>query len=490
MGRASFFRATTGKDSLAGGLVKRLPEMGTNGFDTHLDNATRWQVAMSPRLTRHDMAVIEMILSADIALAETDNERIAAALQSLEDMTRRSPSDYLDMDIAVTSQHMPAGVVEIVRRTLGIEEDIPAALFDAAEALQDKLINAYGTVHITHHFLQEVAPFLGLTQSQIWTIIVLRDRCFYDYQTGEEHDFVMAPHGLETLARWCGVSVKSLKRWLEQPEFGRFVQVLAVHIPENSHEEGVERLKSFLEQGGVVFKILKTEPPLAYLQETDGSLVPLWTKRAIPLDKVSNAPGQSEHWVGTKRVMPLDKVSNAFGQSEHCLNNLFKPLLNPYKPQNPQPTRNLAPSRNAGGGLGSNQYWDFDFLMQANAVNPGTVTHFRQKIKQGMPIAKLSTLFVSWLLYAHSPSAGRIQNPVSIAIRRIRQNPHAGLPDFDRLAALKPFQLKALFDTDLAGGSLADMDDLSPGHLGLYKQHIAPLDTDHKRQLYRCLFGG
>jgi hypothetical protein len=183
----------------------------------------------------------------------------------------------------------------------------------------------------------------------------------------------------------------------------------------------------------------------------------------------------------------LDKVSTTLGQSEHPLNNLYKPLLNPSKPLNPHPTRTGTRPRPAAGGLGSHQYWDFDFLMRANAVNPGTVQNFRKRLKAGLPIGRLSELFVSWLLYAHSPAAGQVQDPVGIAIRRIQQNPHAGMPDFDRLAGLKPFALKAFFDADLAG----EMPD-SPSDLEheLYEQHLAPLDQPEKRQLYRRLFGG
>ena len=129
--------------------------------------------------------------------------------------------------------------------------------------------------------------------------------------------------------------------------------------------------------------------------------------------------------------------------------------------------------------------------MRANAVNPGTVQNFHKRLKKGGSIARLSELFVSWLLYAHSPAAGHVQDPVSIAVRRIQQNPHAGMPDFDRLAALKPFTLKAFFDADFAGETPEEADDPDTElSLALYDQHLAPLDHPEKHQLYRRLFGG
>ncbi len=479
MGRASFFRATTGKDSLAGGMIKRLPDMGGDNFNAHLDNATRWQVSMSPRLTKRDAAIIERILVSDIALAETSKNRIAAALQSLEDMIKRSPSDYLDMEIK-TSQRAPSGVVGILRRALGIEEDIPAALFEAAEALQNKVINAYGTVHITHHFLKEVAPFFRLTQSQIWTIIVLRDRCFYDYESGEEQDFVMASRGLETLAQWTGVSVKSLKRWLEQPEFLQFVQVLRVKIPEDNRDEGTERLKSFLEKGGQVFKIRKSEPPLGYLQDEDGSLIPLWTKRAMGLDKVSNGSGQSEQRVGTKRVMGLDKVSNAFGQSEHRLNNLFKPLLNPYKPHNPLPTTSKKKTSSGSSpaalpvGVGE---WDMSVLL---ALNPVSDAKLKKRVLENGD----ANAFVSWLLYAYSPEGKGIRSPSNLAISNLGRDPTQGAKRvYLDLARLGPVRLRDNFD--------ALLND--PYRQFLEKNEFSRLfrktPSEKLRELKSCLFG-
>jgi len=493
MSRTSFFREITDKDSLAAGMVLRVPEIAAQTYNNpYLDNANRWTVSMSPRLTRHDAAVIELILASDLALAEKEEKaRIAAALQSLEELVERSPADYLDMSVKV-SKNAPAGMMEVLRRTLGIEDDIPAALFSAAEALQNKIINAYGKVVVTHHFLTVIAPHFRLTQSQMWTAIVLRDRCFYDYETGIEHDFVMAPQGLESIAAWTGTSTKSLKRWMEQAEFRQLVQVAKVEIPENDRSEGAERLGQWLQKGGVVFSVRKEEPPLGYLpdEETD-RLIPLWTKWDSALDKVVLGLGQSGTGSWTKWDSALDKVRLGFGQSGTPLNNLYKPLLNPNKPHKPHPTRSAAPSRNAAGGLGNAAYWDFDFLMRANAVNPGTVQNFRKRIKQGASIARLSELFVSWLLYAHSPVAGHVQNPVSIAIRRIQQNPHAGMPDFERLASLRPFELKAFFDADLAGEEPEEAGDPDADlYIALYEKHLSPLDADHKGQLYRRLFGG
>ena len=479
MGKASYFRAIKSKDELAGGMIRRLPEMGSSGFNPHLENANRWQVSMSPRLTRHDATVIEVILSSDIALAEKNEQaQSAAALLSFEELAERSPADYLDMQVAVPKR-APAGVVEILRRALGIEEDIPAALFRAAEALQNKIISAYGSVVITHHFLTEVAPHFGLTQSQIWTAIVLRDRCYYDYESGIEHDFVMAPQGLASIAAWTGVSIKSLKRWLEQDEFRQLIQAFEGEIPEKDHSEGADRLRQWLNAGGLILNVRKEEPPLGYLcDEESESLIPLWTKRSMPLDKVIHGSGQSETRVWTKCDSALDKVRLGFGQSETPLNNLFKPLLNPFKPHKPQPTTSKAktsgrtsPSAQGVGG------WDMSVLLALNPVSD-------PKIKKRLLEESNPATFVSWLLYAYSPEGEGIKSPTNLAISNLAREPRQGAKKiYQDMALLGPEKLQDLLDALSQPYSLGLEQDES-GFLRTFKK--APQEKIH--ELASCLF--
>ena len=479
MGKASYFRAINNKDSLAGGMIRRLPDMGGDGFNAHLDNANRWQVSMSPRLTRRDAAVIQLILSTDIALAEETTEaRSAAALHSLEDMAKRSPSDYLDMEIK-RPKHAPVNLMEILRSALGIEDDIPAALFEAAEALQNKLMSAYGSVVITHHFLTEVAPHFNLTQSQIWTAIVLRDRCYYDYESGIEHDFVMAPRGLASISAWTGVSVKSLKRWLEQAEFRQLVQLSKVEIPENDHSERADRLRQFLSAGGLVFNIRKEEPPLGYLcdEETE-RLIPLWTKRSMPLDKVIHTLGQSDTRVWTKCDSGLDKVRLGFGQSETPLNNLYKPLLNPFKPHKPQqttskekPSKNTSPLAQGGGG------WDISSLLKLNPVSDPKIK--KRLLEKGDPIA-----LASWLLYAYGPEGKGINSPSSLAISNLASDPRQGAKQsYLEMARLGPDRLHELIATLSEPYQLELVQDQS-GFLRIFKK----ASQEKMQELASCLF--
>ena len=95
---------------------------------------------------------------------------------------------------------------------------------------------------------------------------------------------------------------------------------------------------------------------------------------------------------------------------------------------------------------------------------------------------------MSWLLYAYSPAGSRIDNPVALAVKRLLENIHAGAGgDFDRLAHLKPYELKDLFDRDLAG-KLYQIRPPTPEQT-IFTANYRPLDMAVKRELYCRLFG-
>ena len=136
--------------------------------------------------------------------------------------------------------------------------------------------------------------------------------------------------------------------------------------------------------------------------------------------------------------------------------------------------------------MGNMAFWDFDFLTSNNSVNPGgRINLLKTNKKFGRSISDLSGGFVSWLLYAYSPAGSKVSDPVGLAIRRLCENVSAGAGgDFNRLAKLNPYALRALFEADMAG--------LDPGEsleAGIYKLNFHGLQTIHKHELYRRLFG-
>jgi hypothetical protein len=169
--------------------------------------------------------------------------------------------------------------------------------------------------------------------------------------------------------------------------------------------------------------------------------------------------------------------------------NLLNPITNdsPTAPLPPISEIHSRQSIRSGGGMGNQAFWDFDFLMQNNQVAKAREIQKRQKAT-GASIEALAQGFVSWLLYAYSPSGRRIEDPVALAAKRLLENVHTGAGgDFDRLAHLKPFELKALFDHDLASDLWGVSDTIEKS---IYVVNYGHLTGHYKRELYRRLFGG
>ena len=414
MSKASFFRAIAGeKKTLAGGLVRRLPDQGADTGNPHFDNAIRWEVFLSPRLTRRDATVIARLLEADISLAKDVEERKRFALDALQRMTGVHPADWLESVDVDTPKSAPPKVTTILRSVLGIEEDIPANLFEAAEALQNRLMSAFGKVVITHHFLQVVAPSLNLTQAQMWAIISLRDHRYYDHEKRAQYDYIIAEKGMKTLAEWSGVSLKSFGRWMDNSALGSLIRKVDI---EAGQDEYIDRL---IAGGGEVYRLCGDEPPI-WFEEDGDTLIPHWTKREPALDKVITASGQSDnrHW--TKRYTAWDKVITGIGQSDNPLNNLIKPHLNPSNPHKALPTTpergnssKISPSAQGGGGR------EISSLLKLNPVSNKKIK--TRILKKGDPVA-----FVSWILYGYSPEGKGIDSPSNLAISNIASDPKQG----------------------------------------------------------------
>ena len=452
MSRASYFRELSGQDSLAGGLVEIIPEpaSSTQGSRSR-DNANRYRVHMAPRLTRRDCAVIDMILTAEASMVATREERQRVVLKTLNDLAGRDPVEYLDQDVEVGNA-WPRSVLDIVRRVLGIEGEIPEDLADAAERLFERIVRAYGQVLITHYFLREVVPVLGLTHPQVWAITMLRDRCWYDYASNTQLGFVLMPGGLDTLAHWVGVTRKAVDGWLTKLEFSAFVHKADMDmldvLPDEWRANGTE-----------IFLISQQEPLLTDAREGI-DLATVGKKRDSLSEKVRLISGKNETHFRKKRDSILEEMRLALGKSETRLNNLIKPLLNINR--TPKTLTNRPSKRDngagQGGGLGgrgfsptSDSDWDLEKLFKTLDVNPTTQERIREARVQGW-------VLVAWLLRALTMKG--VDDPVGFAISRtvkLKTRYEAGA-DFELLAktpdallreitrVLHPYRIGATYD--------------------------------------------
>ncbi len=423
MSRASYFRELSGKDSLAGDLVEVVPEPAQTGpcQSRRWENANRYRVHMMPRLTRSDCAALESILTSAANTAVTLEEAQSQVSAALESLLTQDPGEFLEQVVEPGASPALRSIMDVVRRVLGLEGDMPDDLATAAEQLYDKIMNSFGKVLITHYFLREVVPILGLTHPQAWMIIMLRDHCWYDYETGTQKNFAVVPGGTTALTEWIGVTRKAFDGWLAKPEFAAFVRRADVSklevIPDDWHRNRTD-----------IFLVTQTEPLLgAALDEAAGK------KRDSKPEKVRLVPGKSETRYWKKRDSILEKMRLDLGKSETPLNNLIKPLLThrtskaiTNRPSS-QSSAKYDRERRSGGRDKKFSDWDLENLFRNLAINPTTRTRLQE--------AKLPPwALVAWLLRAITLKG--VEDPVGFAITRVasRKTRYSAGDDFELLA--------------------------------------------------------
>ncbi len=419
MSRASYFRELSGKTSLAGGQVELVPEpvVGqSRNADRRMDNANRYRVWMAPRLTRHDCAAIEMTLRAETAGARSSQEIHDILLVVLKDLAERDVMDWINQE-AETNVGWPRSIQEIVRRILGTDNDLPDDLLSACERVYDRILGAFGKVSITHYFLRAVVPVMQFTHPQAWAIIALRDRCWYDYESQTQKEFAIVRGGIVALARWVGVTTKSVTGWLKDPAFAAFVRLADMGQLDLPGE--------WLVSGTAIFLIHLHEPLLGDLLGEH-----TWKKRDSILEKMRRDSGNSETSFWKKRDSILEKMRLHLGKSETRLNNLIKPYLNLNK-QYRSPTSTDSKAETMESVVVDFPFWDLDRIFVINRVHP----KMRRELA-GIGAEKL----ISWLLYSVSEEGRGIESPMRFALDRLLQGDGAG-GRYEVFASLPPARL-------------------------------------------------
>jgi hypothetical protein len=320
MSRAAFFREMKnakeigGREYIAGGHVEILPE------DAHSDSyANRYRVLISPLLTRHDCAVIESILLADIAMVATHDEAQQAVLQTLNTLINHNPADWINQEVNIRADQ-PQRIQDIVRHALGWEGDFPEDLATACEQVYDRIMGGFGKVFITHYFLRVVVPSLKLTHAQAWAIIILRDKCWFDHASGTQRDYALVPGGLSTLARWVGVSGQSITDWMQKKEFKAFVLVAdreRLDIPDEWSRAKTE----------IIF-VSQQEPQISEALE-DGKVRLGWRRsETLIKEKCDSLLVEMRLGLSRSETQFLVEVRLGFGKSETLLNNLNITVFN------------------------------------------------------------------------------------------------------------------------------------------------------------------
>jgi hypothetical protein len=464
MSRSSYWNEVSGKDSLCGGLVQAIPSQGDGTGHRQIANANRYQVSMSPRLTRRDMGILQDILTSAAGEGEGRLARVEAKLRELLNL---NPGAHLDNSRATPAQveGWPSSLVEVIRRILGLKiQDVPASLALIADRVQERILAGYGKLVISHYFLRTVVPALELSQAQAWTVIALRDRAWFDYATGERWPYTIVHGGLEEVGAMTGSSVKSVRRWLAEPGFMSLVSI--------ADTSGVT-LPEFWQPGTMVFEVNHVEPV------------------GPALDKVGLGSGQSWTRPGTKLDSQMDKVGLGSGQSWTPLNSLINLINRHHRKKTQNETRPDAdfcnlddspvfvpPLAAAGEDFSKNQAndferlnnaddWSLDALMRVNAVSRKKFTEMRRTGVSGQA-------FASWIAEAFSRQG--IDRPIALAVVSSLDHP-TGAPGIYAELFTRP-RAEVL---ELIAQAIASYPVTEPV--------IRKLSTERRRMLYQALGG-
>jgi hypothetical protein len=151
-----------------------------------------------------------------------------------------------------------------------------------------------------------------------------------------------------------------------------------------------------------------------------------------------NNQSQTEVLAGANGGNMVDANGGDLNTYKHPLNTHIKitSTTDPLKG-----TRN----ESAGATTDIPDFWELKTLLEQNDVHP--------KVQRELLEAQASVhAFVSWVLYAASPSSGRLSDPLGYALSRLRENPlkEARSP-FRQLADLPPVELLELIHSTPQG---------------------------------------
>jgi len=105
----------------------------------------------------------------------------------------------------------------VIFTAIGIEaKSAPKNLTSLVDELVERLLPANDQVHISWYYLLHWLPLLG--HGPGWATILLRDRCYYNRQTGELRDTVNLHAGYQELANALGLMrTKTVREWFPVP---------------------------------------------------------------------------------------------------------------------------------------------------------------------------------------------------------------------------------------------------------------------------------
>lgn len=413
LSRRTFFRAAEDESNWQAltGLVERRDTSPhwERGHDRRIHRLpNKYTVHMTLRLTRADSKSVLAWLRERIQGGATLLEALQQAV-GVKDLV----GELLPLADAKAENQSPNFQTVMDIAALLKDAELSAQERAAAEALHRRIINGFGTILITHYFLEKVIPHANLTPPQAWLVALLRDHCYANTQTGEVRDEVLVHGGYAELAAWLDLArPKTVWEWLRDPD-GPVTAFVAVLPPLPGDDPDALRLKVRLDEP--IFGGANGTIEMAQLTPLDGE------------DGTINAGA-----VGTIKMAEMAPLNGADGTKEwrkwHSLKHLNTSTntLEAHSTTQADPAEVLPSS------------WVLRKILVQNRAHP--------RVTKDLLAANASTrAFVSWLLFACSPAGEGIKNPFAYAIASLQDDVETGAGRaYDTLAALPPSELIGL----------------------------------------------
>jgi hypothetical protein len=419
----AFWRALrhTGIQSELNGLVQRVDPPHERSYRRGRDGRPhrmpiRYQVCMTPRLTRADAAAVYSRLKATLHNGTSMTHALQELLAVTDVMELLTPSESQQPNIQLNT------VMDMVRLETG--ESYSHEIDHLAQELHRRIINSLGDIHIPHYFITETIKRFNLTPAQAWLVTVARDMAYLNSRTGERREVVTFKNGYQEMAELIGSSrYKTVQAWLNKHwtsqqrggDLNRFL--IEVETPESNTYPDL-RVDSMPRS----YRVLLDEP-----LDADGSN----TADANGTIRV-DADGSNSQ---TQMAVVVDaNGSNMVGANGTALSS-FKHPLNTH-------TKNTSTTQHNDKAAGAAPaFWKLETLLQQNDVHP--------KVQKELLEAQASVhAFVSWVLYVASPQSGNLSEPLGYAISRLREHAlREARGVFRQFADLPPAELLLLIDT-------------------------------------------
>ena len=480
-----------------------------SGLVKIIEGSDEWVKGPTPRRLPRRYTIA---MTLPLTPADTSSLRnwIATHIESnggAEGVLRAAATASLDELIPLNAQQKDDDQALTVRGLLRdlFKDELTDGLLDSlASALQSHIMPQNDLIVISLFFIEHILPHLDAGQG--WMLILLRDMCYVNPENGESRNRVTVKGGYAEIAGWLGMSrPRTIWDWFNEKNNPKHsmpgllknpvVRVYMREVAGPKREDFARSPRTF----DVLIEDLPQEILEAALTDDIAALTGRDATFTIGMTPLADHRDATFSMVVTQFAHYLDATFTivmtllADHRDVTCIVKSSLTLKsNPLtlEPQPQQKTEALSvptqPATSKSEGMGNMAFWDFDFLMSNNSVNPGSkVNLLRTNKKFGRSIAGLSSGFVSWLLYAYSPAGSKISDPIGLAVKRLCENVSAGAGgDFNRLAKLSPYALKSLFDADMAGIDLGESVEA-----GIYALNIHNLQAIHKQELYRRLFG-